>query len=117
MAPQGQLNEMAKKLLAEYERYIRRPQNPFAPEERTPFHQLVDELESMGLGTFHPYRYKGSRIFGVVSRITGEPAIYASNTLKFLNKEFAIAVCDELRTQGNRDLMVVEEIYYGGEES
>jgi len=103
---------MAKKLLNEYERYIRRPENPFATEEKTPFHQLVDELGRMGLATFYPYQHKG-RIFGVVSRITGEPAIYASNTLKFLNKEFAIAVCDELRNQGNRDLMVVEEIYYG----
>jgi|YelNatPaOPRAMG01_1025707.scaffolds.fasta_scaffold33870_4 hypothetical protein len=113
MALQEQLNEMAKKLVAEYERYIRRPESPFAPKERTPFHQLVDELERMGLATFYPYQHKGSRIFRVVIRVTGSPAIYADGVLKFLNKEFAIAVCDELINQGNRDLMVVEEIYYG----
>jgi len=83
MALQEQLNEMAKKLIAEYKRYIRRPENPFAIEEKTPFHQLVDELERMGLATFYPSRYKGSRIFGVVIRVTGGPAICAQT--EYLN--------------------------------
>jgi hypothetical protein len=107
----AQLAELAKELVAEYQGYIHRPENPFGSRERTSLDKTVDKLEKMGLASFYTYRHKGSKIFRIVDKVHGSCAMFATDEPKFLDRKFAVAVRDELeRTKIYQGAQVIEEV-------
>jgi len=107
------LAELAGELVNTYKGYLQRHENPFASQERTSLDDVMDKLEKLGLASFYvcEREQEGRRIFKIVDRVHGSPAMFAHLEPIFLDKGFAIVVRDELKRTGvYRNARVVEEV-------
>ncbi len=95
----ARLAELAKELVAEYQAYIHRPENPFDSRKRTSLDDMADKLGKLGLIPC-PESKRGRGRLMIRDAVHGSPVMLNSgNELVFCNEKFAKLVRDELKAQ------------------